>query len=91
MNSWYLLDESTGPPRPSGPFTLDELRAMAASGALRGEGLAQPAVRIRDLGRDRGAVDQVQRLAEGWLRPALAAACTRAVGPAEQREEALRP
>ena len=35
MDSWYLLDESSGSAVPTGPFTLEQLRSMAASGFLR--------------------------------------------------------
>jgi hypothetical protein len=34
MDRWYLLDPSSG--QPAGPFTLEQMRSMAASGALLG-------------------------------------------------------
>ena len=34
MESWYVLDESTGIPRPSGPFTLEQLQGMVSAGSL---------------------------------------------------------
>jgi hypothetical protein len=34
MESWYVLDESTGIPRPSGPFTLEQLQGMVIAGSL---------------------------------------------------------
>lgn len=34
MDSWYVLDESTGVPRPSGPFTLEQLQGMVTAGSL---------------------------------------------------------
>ncbi len=83
MNSWYLLDESTGTPRPSGPFTLDELRAMAASGALRGESLVAavgasgwgPAAREPLLAALFGAMPPVSPgIAPGWAASASNAA-----------------
>lgn len=39
MDAWYVLDRSTSPPRPTGPFAFDELRRRADLGSLRAEDL----------------------------------------------------
>jgi hypothetical protein len=39
MDSWYLVDDSSGAPVTTGPFTIEQLRDMVAGGRVRGDSL----------------------------------------------------
>lgn len=37
MQSWFVLDESSGTPTPTGPFSREQIEAMVAAGSVRAE------------------------------------------------------